>query len=331
MLPDKRRLQAHPIAGSDATRVVGSNPQPLQLAEATELCYALVQHLAARQGIRVLMIKGPSLERHGLRAHRTSSDVDVLVEPTRNIGLALSLRRSGWVERESTIWNAQIATHAKSYWHPAWPCDIDVHTRFPGFMAPALTVFDELWARRITMRFAHVPCFVPDRPSSALMLALHSLRGSARQPRHAAELTHLIERVRQDPGDVAALMYLAESTACISSVGQFLEAVGVDLTDLTDTASDKSKRDWVAHVSGAESGMYLWLNGIRNARGWARVSLGFRSLWPSRRDLAVSGATDASWIGRLRLRMRRLARGITAAIVGTRDVIRQHRGRRTSR
>ena len=55
----------------------------LELAEATDLVSAFAARVADQCGVRALLVKGLSLERHGLRQGHVSADVDLLVEPDK--------------------------------------------------------------------------------------------------------------------------------------------------------------------------------------------------------------------------------------------------------
>ena len=69
---------------------------PLDIDEGVPLGYALIARLAGVNGIPVLAIKGPTLERLGLRLPHRSVDVDVLVEPGRLGDLLDALGDVGW-------------------------------------------------------------------------------------------------------------------------------------------------------------------------------------------------------------------------------------------
>ncbi len=80
----------------------GSPIAELSLATAVELGHAWLQAVADRAGIRALFIKGPALHRHGLRPHRTSGDIDVLVDPTAFDALCDAVIGAGWRGRFSS-------------------------------------------------------------------------------------------------------------------------------------------------------------------------------------------------------------------------------------
>lgn len=195
--------------------------EALEVPEGLELAHALLAHVARAAGVRLLIIKGALAARQELRPPRTSYDVDVLVAPGDSDALIAALRLRGWflrVEHGAPI--GVLPWHAKTAGSPDWPCDIDVHTHFPGFLAPAAEVFESLWPRRETHPFAHqdVPCI--DRHAQALVLLLHAIRS----------------RVPLAAGDGAAVT---------SAVTQWSDADRAELLDLADRlGASWPLRDW---------------------------------------------------------------------------------------
>ncbi|MBO9704835.1 MAG: nucleotidyltransferase family protein, partial [Arthrobacter sp.] len=129
---------------------------PLPMSSATPLAYAMVDRLARTNGIRVLAIKGPVLAAMGLRPRKVSSDADILVEPDRMAELCAVLESKGWRDREVRFSPSILDPHSRTLIHPEWPCDIDVHSYFPGFFGPAEDVFDVLWEGRVSVSMANV-------------------------------------------------------------------------------------------------------------------------------------------------------------------------------
>ncbi len=123
-----------------------------------------------------MIIKGRSLAHHALRPEQSSADVDLLVDPAKLFELDSALRKDGWVRREERFRGQWDAPHSRTFVHPEWPCDIDVHWFFPGFLADPSVVFDELWSRSTRMPVAHNMCPVPDIASSAMILLLNRVR-----------------------------------------------------------------------------------------------------------------------------------------------------------
>ena len=201
-------------------------PTDLRLDEADELLAAWVCARADSHGIRVLVIKGRPLADDGLRAPRVSSDVDLLVEPARFDEYCALLVDAGWEEFPSTYAAAHFTLHSLTYRKSGWPNSLDVHSDFPGFLHEPDVAFEALWATRRTTPFAHRRCPVPSRAGNALILGLHSLRGTHRQPRHADELAQL-ERATFTPAERRELASLAAATGAAEPLRGLLTTWGV--------------------------------------------------------------------------------------------------------
>ncbi|MGH3331093.1 MAG: nucleotidyltransferase family protein, partial [Nocardioidaceae bacterium] len=141
----------------DAGQVHGPS---LTLDEAVPLLHGHVERLARDEGVRVLFIKGPVVAAQGLRVPRTYVDVDVLVDPAAMRPMRDALEQAGWRAPVADTTAHIVPQHSATYAHEVWPCTIDVHDRFPGFLADPQDVFEALWARRTTANVAglEVPC-----------------------------------------------------------------------------------------------------------------------------------------------------------------------------
>nr|WP_246414283.1 nucleotidyltransferase family protein [Microbacterium thalassium] len=126
--------------------------------------------MASNHAIRALIIKGPTLHHHGLRAPRESTDVDVLVEPPRVEQLAHALLQVGWTPRRSRHPRQADAPHSLTFVHPQWPCDIDLHAFFPGILATPTEAFELLWQSHEQLAIANVACDIPDATASSVIL-----------------------------------------------------------------------------------------------------------------------------------------------------------------
>jgi len=300
---------------------VSTRSAQLRLEDAVAVGWPWVNRLAEANGVRALLIKGVGLEHHGLRTPRVSNDIDVLVEPAGFDGFIAAIEGAGWRERRSTLAGSVFTTHSRTFVHTDWPCDIDVHRFFPGFLARPDAVFDELWQRRDTIEVAHQPCPVPDRLSSILFLALHSLRGITALRRHADELAYLTATVRLTDDERAELAALARATGSDETLCDVLRDLGVypgvnpgvDAGAELDPPRVPSRELllWRARVSSGGSAGYFWLTHLRQSRGRDRLKLIAHGIWPSRADLLLHRPelTDAA-LPRLRARLARWGRGL---------------------
>ncbi|WP_243075649.1 nucleotidyltransferase family protein [Microbacterium sp. SS28] len=282
----------------------------LRLDEAVDLGHAWLQSLADERGIRILFLKGPALHRHGLRAPRTSSDVDVLVEPARFADFCADVLAAGCTERDAILISELTTLHSRTFVRDGWPCDIDVHSFYPGFLADPAVAFGALWRRRVAMEFAHRACTVPDRVSGVLVLALHSLRGASIQERHGDELQQLvaIELTDQERSDVAALALATGSAATLETV---LPRLGIEVAAPAGEESSDELRRWRERVAAGSHGAYFWISAFLTAPPAQRPRIALRALWPTRRDLLIARPdTVDSLSGRTRARLARMGRGI---------------------
>nr|WP_277924852.1 nucleotidyltransferase family protein [Microbacterium ureisolvens] len=285
----------------------------MRLGEAVELGYAWVQRAATGRGIRVLFIKGPALHRQGLRDERVSADIDVLVDPARFAELCDAVAEGGWRERPGNFLSARTTLHSRTYVRDGWPCDLDVHSHFPGFLADTATVFDALWARREHMPFAHHDCDVPDRIGAMLILALHSLRSARTQRRHADELEQLlrVELTDEERADAASLALTTGSAATLEAV---LPRLGIELEPPAGELQSEALREWRLRVAAGAHGAYFWLLAFRRAPWKERPAIVWRAWWPTRRDLLVARPLTVDTVrGRTGARLARWSSGVRFA------------------
>ncbi|ODT43124.1 MAG: hypothetical protein BGO45_03720 [Microbacterium sp. 71-36] len=291
------------------------------LATSIELAHAWTSWLLEQEGIRALFIKGPGLAHHGLRQPRVSSDVDVLVAPAQADRFVEALRRNGWAERKERSERAIYVSHSVTLVHESWPCDIDVHHTFPGFLADPQETFDTLWARRVALPLARREVPVPDRLGSLLIASLHALRSRSTDPRHRRELDYLLTRVSLSEQERLDLAALAISTGCDRTLRTVLTALDVPgPADPADSRGDAvALREWELRVAAGASTGYMWLTMLRRQHGLSALRTARSAIWPSRAELSRMrpDAVD-SVLGRLRARTDRLVTGLPGAISAAR-------------
>ncbi|QHC59336.1 nucleotidyltransferase family protein [Rathayibacter sp. VKM Ac-2760] len=290
----------------------------LDLRTAVLLLHGWLSWFAEQHAHRALFLKGPGLRFHGLRGEHVSADVDVLVDPADFESFCALLEAGGWSQRRSTFAGTRYTEHSRTLIHPSWPCDIDVHRFFPGFLAPGEVVFDELWRRRVPMPAAGRDCSIPDRAGSLLVLALHALRSRSDNARHARELAHLIEHAALDAEQRADLVALARRTGAEHTLAEVLRALdavpATPAPPVEDPAEAAALAEWTRRVSAGASTGYMWTSIIRRQRGWRRLLTIRHALWPRRADLLrMRPATTDTAAGRTRARLQRLVRGAPAA------------------
>ncbi len=301
----------------------------LALRSGVELGHAWVQQLADSLGVRVIFIKGPTLARQGLRAERSSSDIDVLVDPPGFERLCDGVLARGWRERPVALIGRLTSVHSRTFLHDRWPCDLDVHRHYPGMLADPAQAFEALWAERETIDYAHRPCTVPSRVSNVIVLALHSLRSTARHERHAAELRGL-ENAVLTPAEHEHLAALASRTGTTATLADVFSRMGVAVPVDPRERTSPAARRWRERVRSGSFGSYFWFAALRDARGPDRPRIAARAIWPSRTDLLLSRPeTVDTVLGRSAARARRWLRGARSLPRALRAMRRRTRDTRT--
>lgn len=299
----------------------------LALVEAVPLAHALVARLAHDRDVRVLFIKGPVATEQGLRPRRQSVDVDVLVDPMRRGLLAGALDELGWVDENPYLSPTVLPQHSLTHRNESWPCELDLHDRFPGFFTDPQAVFEALWARRTTVRVAGRDVPAPDRAGHALVLALHSLRDPHESWRQV-DLHDLEQRLAAELDDAGLreLAVLARTLGAPDTAAPFLRAVGAPPVGLGSTSA-ADLRAWRLRTEPSDTTAVSWVDELRHLplRAWPRY------LWYAAflSDHELRMADPDLPEGRRALliaRWRRLRRGV-AALPAAWANVRSHRSR----
>ena len=289
----------------------GSDGPNLRLEEAVTLAHAFVARAAGVSGIRVLVIKGPILAMQGLRPERPSVDVDVLVDPSRFEEMQALLREHGWRIDVPSTGPHVMTFHSKAYRHDNWPCEIDVHDRFPGFFADPQDVFEALWARRTTAAIAgrEVPC--PDILGNAAVAALHALRDPSYQ-RSKTDLAFMTEALGEglDQGQLRELAELAVATGAADTLRPFLDAIGAPKLG-EGTTPAKYLEAWQIRTSSSGVKTVAYLYQLRHARIRQWLPMLWHALVLTEAEVrrAQPDAAPGAW-GLFKARVRRLRRGL---------------------
>lgn len=282
----------------------------LRLDEANELLSAWAWRRAEERGIRMLLIKGRALSDYGLRERRTSADVDVLVEPARFDEYCTAITDLGWEEFPGTFVSETFTLHSRSFRRNGWPNSFDVHSYYPGFLVAPEVAFDALWARRRMLEFAHRACPVPDRASSIVILALHSLRGTDRQVRHRDELdaVRALDLSASERDDLAAA---ARETGAAAALRDLLPAMGVPIDVSREELRTPEYREWHRKTAEAHGVAASWLVLFGRTPWRDKPGVVLRALWPTRADFAIDHPeVPDRWAPQLRARIERWGRGI---------------------
>jgi hypothetical protein len=287
----------------------------LRADEAVLLAHALVCRVAQQVGARVLFIKGRTAVALGARPDRPSQDVDVLVDPEGFDRVSSAFAAAGWRHRIQYGGHQHVDDvsfdHSHHFIHDEWPCDLDVHYNFPGFLKPADQVFEALWARHTTTEVAGVQVTTPDLLGQALVVALHALRDPDK-PSSVADLAHLARTLGRDLDDTGKqeLADLALATGAEVTARALLESVGAPVPD-PSPESRASADAWAFRQDvGSRSGV-VWLIELARTPWAERPALLRRALFPPREVLLSSYLAARATRRELAvLHARRWARGI---------------------
>src|SRR4051794_9236076 len=291
------------VAGSSASSV-------LDLAEAVPLLHGVVDEVARRRGVRILFIKGPILGQQGLRNAHASIDVDVLVDPAGFDELRHDLEGLGWAVRVPSEAPQVLATHSVTYAHPLWPCEIDVHERFPGFLASPQATFDALWRYRSVAIVAGrtVPCL--ERLPHFAIACLHALRDPDSEPKRS-ELHRLVGLALEtfDDAERATLTQVAAATGAAETLEPVLSALGVQVHSSAELAT--SMTDWRIRTSSTGVTSVGWIMELRRTplRRWPAILRHAVLLTEAEIRDAQPDAAPGVW-GLWRARLRRLGWGL---------------------
>lgn len=189
-----------------------SDPQELTLAEAVPLATVLLQRLLSEAGIRSLAIKGPAFAELGVRARKTSHDVDLLIHPADRRRAADALLGTGWYELGYDLPpEVSDIVYSTTYGHAMLPSTVDVHHVYPGLLLPPDRAFEALWQARSEVRIAGQPVIAPGTPHALVIDALHRLR-STEEAGWAAAAEQVVRVLRAD-------LSAAEVVAAAGSIG----------------------------------------------------------------------------------------------------------------
>lgn len=146
---------------------------------------AAVEVIARGAGVRLLHIKGDTIDASIRAQRRVGSDVDVLVHPAMAGTMHERLVEHGW-SVYSTFLDGSPFGHAQTYHHPDWGF-LDLHRRFPGIRIGEKTAFELLWTGHGRYDAAGVSCAVPSVDWQAVLFMLNAARGRDRRRAEARD------------------------------------------------------------------------------------------------------------------------------------------------
>lgn len=284
----------------------------LSRAEAIQLAYALTAKAAELSGVRCLAIKGLVADAHALRAERTPADIDILIEPDGFDAVIRQLKGWGWRPRLGDFTDFPAPHHSVTLVHDDWPCDIDAHRRFPGFLASQREVFDALWERREGLPLAGRLVPVTDWAGSVAVMALHAVRSTNRNPRHAAELHHLVAlSATWTEAQRADLTAFARATGCVASLEVVWQQLGVAMGSPAEEVPPDELAEWRRKVDGRVPSTRVWLRYLREGGPSGVLSRAWTMLWPPEEYLRAALPIGEGAAALLRARIFRIVRAVS--------------------
>ncbi|WP_185038745.1 nucleotidyltransferase family protein [Rathayibacter sp. PhB127] len=194
---------------------------------ATRFAHVLCHRLAQENGVRLLSIKGPVAMAEGLRPPYTPSDADVLVDPNDADRFVEILGALGWRARPSEGLPRLLEEHSVTLINDRWPCDIDVHRRFPGFLAADDQVFDLMWNDRSAIDIAGVACDAPPTEANWAIAVLHVYRDGWKSDQSASDGLIEFARRRFARESLAGLVSWVKASGAMATLEPAMTALGV--------------------------------------------------------------------------------------------------------
>ena len=136
--------------------------------------HALMESFAQASNTRILHIKGVALHSSLAAGRHSSSDADILVDPSRVLPFVQHMVDHGW-QRRSHFESGSVFEHAAAYYHPVWGT-VDVHRSWPGLDADPCATFDAWYEESTRMSMAGHDVKVPSLLDQRLLLLLHAAR-----------------------------------------------------------------------------------------------------------------------------------------------------------
>lgn len=248
--------------------------------EGVTLAAAMLAREARKHGWRYVIIKGRPATDTGLRTKALSTDVDILPASSDREAVQRFLHGMGWRERPMDDHDNGFPIHGTGYFHPGWPCDIDVHEYIPGCERPTDDVVEALTASGETVPMATEVVPVPDLGGHVVVLATSALRNEVSEV-GARQLDELTRRAADlVPGE--DVLRSARATGSVAALADFLCRTYPDL-DLGEVPAPS--RDWVLRTT-ARSSASIRVVALLEAPWRDKAQVLYRALLPSRAALA---------------------------------------------
>lgn len=291
--------------------------------------------LLTRQGIPVLLIKGPVTVRYLYAAapeQRTYSDVDLLVSPDRFDAAQAALATAGYRWRCDGLRPDESPDYETS-WHAAeLDITVDLHRGFHG-VGDNQAFWTAVWAERAHLEVARLTVDVPGPVATAMMVALHA----AAPATSAKPLRDLVSAIGVfDPLTWSDAATVAERVGAAGSFRAGLELVeeGRAVAAGLDLRAPVTADHWLAGRRSSRVSVHLAAV-LQPSGAGGRMRFVLSKTFPSRaflrlHDPRVRGGRVALARGYGR-RWRTIVAGLPRAVIEVRQARRSVRARSTTR
>ena len=158
------------------------------------------------------------------------------------------LAELGWVDEHPYTSPTILPMHSLACRNDAWPCELDIHDRFPGLFAEHQVVFERLWSRRVSIRLAAQEVPVADPAAHVLVLALNCLKEIHLSSRASSSASSRNGRAsistRPSSRDLSEL---AGDLRATETCEDFLRTIGAPESG-RGSLNPKERRDWLLVV-----------------------------------------------------------------------------------
>ncbi|MDO5645899.1 MAG: nucleotidyltransferase family protein [Dermabacter sp.] len=284
-----------------------TTPTAPPMATRLRITHALLETLGREAGIRVLHIKGVTLDADLAKNRHASTDCDVLVPPTDAERYCDALATHGW-DLRTRFEHGSVFGHAATMYHPVWGT-VDVHRSFPGLDTDADATFEAWWQDGREIELGGARLRVPSALDQRVLLLMHAARSPNALTSHDFRVTW------EDAS--------ADERRALEARAVALGAI-TPLMILTDTGDgeriDRVRGEPTFHlwdaISRGANPTELWNAQIQDAHSWTqKIGIMWKAAHVNRDHLAIQlghAPTRAEiareWVHRLGRGTRRLRR-----------------------
>lgn len=177
------------------------NANVLKMMQLTREMNTICGRLSA-SGIRTLILKGPVLavQLYGDMAHRTSKDLDILIDIEDLESAEEVMAQLGYEaeDKPTAKPNWKTKTHHLSFWHKENAVQVEVHWRINPYSGGGTHSFQQLWGRKNTVDIMNLSFHCLGNEDLLYYLADHGARHAWFRLRWLVDIDRLIPRLNVD-------------------------------------------------------------------------------------------------------------------------------------